>query len=286
MKARNLLPQLLMLACSTGAWAQYSVFMDSNISKADTVGQVEVLVQYDASALLDLTQKDKPVQETMMLEIGKAFSKFYSYPKFIRDSVYLADRKSKASNEIVNAHLNQYNNSRLNEITFKRYPTGKFTTLDEVGGCSLITCIEPEEQLHWTLQEDTTTFLTYACHKATCHFKGREWTAWFTPEIPVSEGPWKLCGLPGLILKAQDSEVHYTFTATGVEQVKSYRPILYSGQKHEPMTRKAYNKVHKRYYGDPVNFLNAIPGVQMTVRDEYGNKTNPKDLPYNPLERE
>lgn len=117
--------------------------------------------------------------------------------------------------------------------------------------------------------------------------KGRTWTAWFTAEIPISEGPWKLCGLPGLILKAEDSEGHYSFTATGVEQCHTYRPILFDGKKHEPMNRKAYNKVHERYYADPVGFITgSMPNVTVKVSDEHGNATkNPKNVPYNPLER-
>ena len=97
----------------------------------------------------------------------------------------------------------------------------------------------------------------------------------------------KLCGLPGLILKAEDSEGHYSFTATGVEQCHTYRPILFDGKKHEPMNRKAYNKVHERYYADPVGFITgSMPNVTVKVSDEHGNATkNPKNVPYNPLER-
>ena len=58
-------------------------------------------------------------------------------------------------------------------------------------------------------------------------------------------------------------------------------------KKHEPMNRKAYNKVHERYYADPVGFITgSMPNVTVTIKDEHGNATkNPKNVPYNPLER-
>ena len=88
-------------------------------------------------------------------------------------------------------------------------------------------------------------------------------------------------------MKAVDSEGHYSFTATGIEQCHTDRPILFDGKKHEPMNRKAYNKVHERYYADPVGFITgSMPNVTIKVSDERGNATkNPKNVPYNPLER-
>ena len=52
---------------------------------------------------------------------------------------------------------------------------------------------------------------------ATANYHGRDWTAWFTPDIPLQEGPWKLCGLPGLILEANESTGQHSFIATGLE---------------------------------------------------------------------
>ena len=49
------------------------------------------------------------------------------------------------------------------------------------------------------------------------------------------------------------------------------------------MNRKAYNKVHERYYADPVGFITgSMPNVTVKVSDEHGNATkNPKNIPYN-----
>ncbi len=41
---------------------------------------------------------------------------------------------------------------------------------------------------------------------------GRLWEAWFSPDLPFSEGPYKFSGLPGLIMKVKDARGHYEFT--------------------------------------------------------------------------
>lgn len=69
----------------------------------------------------------------------------------------------------------------------------------------------------WTFQEGQDTVLNYVCSKAVAHYSGRDYTAWFSMEIPIPCGPWKLGSLPGLILKAEDAESLVQFEAIGVE---------------------------------------------------------------------
>ena len=61
--------------------------------------------------------------------------------------------------------------------------------------------------------------LGYDCIMATANYHGRNWNAWFTPEVPMNTGPWKLLGLPGLILEAVDSTGQHHFTANGIQSV-------------------------------------------------------------------
>ncbi|RMD74282.1 MAG: GLPGLI family protein, partial [Bacteroidetes bacterium] len=56
----------------------------------------------------------------------------------------------------------------------------------------------------------------YRCQMATAHFRGRDWTAWFTRAIPVPLGPWKLIGLPGLVIEAHDASGEVAFAAKSV----------------------------------------------------------------------
>ena len=66
---------------------------------------------------------------------------------------------------------------------------------------------EPTPDIAWTLTDDTLTVSGYLCQQATCKFRGVEWCVWYTEDIPSSAGPWRLRGLPGLIVEAQ-SEAH------------------------------------------------------------------------------
>ena len=75
--------------------------------------------------------------------------------------------------------------------------------------------------LKWAITQDTKKIANYNCVKATTSFRGRQWIAWFAPEIPVPCGPWKLHGLPGLILEAYDNSNTYTIKAEKIENKKS-----------------------------------------------------------------
>lgn len=78
---------------------------------------------------------------------------------------------------------------------------------------------EPISNLDWEMLPGDSTICGYPCQKARVTFRGRTWTVWYTLELPYSDGPWKLCGLPGLILKAEDSKRDFLFSAYRISQV-------------------------------------------------------------------
>lgn len=97
---------------------------------------------------------------------------------------------------------------------------------------------EPFSEIEWSIVEDSTkSVLGYECLMATTDYHGRRWTAWFAPEIPVCDGPWKLRGLPGLILEATDEKGHHSFMTDGIETTdQPIRPVYDSG-KYDKMDR-------------------------------------------------
>ncbi|NLN34002.1 MAG: GLPGLI family protein [Flavobacteriaceae bacterium] len=61
---------------------------------------------------------------------------------------------------------------------------------------------------NWVIQEEFKEILGFKVQKASLQFRGRSWEVWFAPDLPFSEGPWKLKGLPGLVLEARDKNFH------------------------------------------------------------------------------
>ena len=232
----------------------------------------------DEKQLLD------PLKETLMLEIGQKVSKCYSYTFYLRDSVLTADYKAGASQETITQHAQAYGYSSVSYQIFKNHPMGKVTTIDRLATTNIL-CEEDNERPEWQLHPDTMTILSYPCQKATCRFRGRDYTAWYTMDIPVSDGPWKLHGLPGLILKAEDSRGHFSFTCTGLEQSRDAKPILIHTKGREKLSRKELDKMYERFYSDPIGFMEATsPNVKINITDGQGNPIKKFSEPYNPIE--
>ena len=76
---------------------------------------------------------------------------------------------------------------------------------------------EPWPLMQWTLESEKQTICGYQCQRATCHWRGRDYVAWFTSAIPMKSGPWKFGGLPGLIMKIYDTKHLYMWEAVSVE---------------------------------------------------------------------
>ena len=101
---------------------------------------------------------------------------------------------------------------------------------------------EDAPELEWEITGEHGTVASFECQKAECDFRGRRWEAWFTTEIPVGEGPWKLRGLPGLILYARDTTGQYSFEAVSVtDEPEPFYDYVYEHEK-----RTTYRKF-KRY---------------------------------------
>ncbi|HOK60174.1 GLPGLI family protein [Tenuifilum sp.] len=71
-------------------------------------------------------------------------------------------------------------------------------------------------RIEWIIESETKTIGSFQCQKATCKFRGRDYIAWFTPEIPITYGPWKLHGLPGLIVQVADIKNEVIFSAVEI----------------------------------------------------------------------
>ncbi|WP_316781078.1 GLPGLI family protein [Pedobacter antarcticus] len=182
-------------------------------------------------------------RDTLVLETGPEKSRFYDPSRQYRDSMVRASMNIPNTETIKSISVFRSENgkdlstmqgtvsSRADEgesyQIFKDLNTGKIKVVDytSVNGKSF----EYEDQvgpMDWKIQQIPDTIInSYSCKQARLNFRGREYTAWFSPEVPINDGPWKFMGLPGLIVKVEDSLQLFSFSLIGLEQTKIPVPI-------------------------------------------------------------
>lgn len=176
------------------------------------------------------------ITDTMALDIGENWSSYYfigqiKVPsnKFLpRVTRYSSDREAlekrlTAKQEILEVRdlrLNTGESAKIfknkNKKEIITIDQGPMTSVDKFALFRLTEVIPPQQ---WSINEDTLTVLNFVCRKATTFFRGRQYSAWFTLELPVNDGPWKFYGLPGMILKIEDADRVFVFNAIGLQKM-------------------------------------------------------------------
>lgn len=216
--------------------------------------------------------------DTMLLDIGAEVSRFYDPARLTRDSAIsnllgpaaqstikaMNIFKAESSKQVMGMPGTVGSNATEGEsYQILKDKNGTTTVFDYVSNMSPKLRFEENlGKLNWQLEKDIDTIATYVCQKATLKFRGRNYTAWFTPDVPLSDGPWKFSGLPGLILKVEDIDQLYSFTLIGMIQAKDPLPIMIEKTDYLKITREEYNKqIKKRSMGMYVNFNNGIVNI-------------------------
>lgn len=103
---------------------------------------------------------------------------------------------------------------------------------------------EEAPQIQWEITDEKKQISGRTVTKATGRHHGRDWTVWFDEEIPISEGPWELTGLPGLILEASDAKGEHKFFLMHMKP--SNREMLQANEKGFTITtREKVNKFRR-----------------------------------------
>ena len=223
---------------------------------------------------LNDTLTGKTKDDLLILQIGKSISKCFSHYSNQVDSLSALPNGDMIIGKMINDAMNngefmrgKYPHKRLKTYIYKNYPEGRMTVTDGL----ILQDYCYVDSLHtqiWTMCDSTREVLGYACQQATADFRGRHWTAWFATDIPVSDGPWKLGGLPGLILEAYDEGQQHVFTAVGLERVKD-EPIIFNrsfgdNQKFEQTNRLEFLRSKKKSLMDLNGYIQMETGIDLS----------------------
>jgi len=160
------------------------------------------------------------------LQVGQHCTRSFPYRKFREDT---EGYDCMTPDEFPQFRAESY--CFLPEV-WTNYPDGQVTVRDAIIP-NIYETREERKPINWELIDDTLTVAGYLCKTATCQLHGRNWTALYSEDIPTSAGPWKLCGLPGLILKAEADGGIHRFTLASLQRIAS--PIYYE---HNAITTK------------------------------------------------
>ncbi|SNU10610.1 GLPGLI family protein [Prevotellaceae bacterium KH2P17] len=197
-------------------------------------------------------QKDLKTEEKV-LEIGQHRTAYYGRWQKRREEI--ADSVTKAHGSVQEALrlIGQYPTPRSFEYVFNNYPIqGQRTIADREYKSFYYK--EPIAPITWTIQPRDTTILNMPCQFATCTYGNRKWTACFTSSIPVQAGPWKLQGLPGLILYAHDDSGIFSFECFEIRQGEGTVSIP-SLDKSIKCTKQELKRLKEESAANPVEYV-------------------------------
>lgn len=131
--------------------------------------------------------------------------------------------------------------------------------------------IKINEKLDWQILPEKDKIATFNVQKAKVNYGGRNWTAWFTTEIPIQDGPYVFSGLPGLIVKISDDKNDYNFS---LSEIKNGSEKIHYRNNGSELTWEQFKRLSENYYSDPFARMKSS-GLPIKVDDGNGNAVTP-----------
>ena len=211
----------------------------------------------------NVTERDIP----FILLTNSEESKFYCPDTESKDSLKSTPKgklmADKMLSEAVKHWIETKDESQMQAVVyktviyvFKSFPDNQYKVYDNTG-LERAYYVEPIDVIEWEVSDSTKNILGYECFMAEADYHGRHWTVWFTPEIPLNNGPWKLQGLPGLILEASELSGQHFFTATGIENSNQEMLPVYNYKQYDKSNRIDMLKMERNFRDNQNSMIKA-----------------------------
>ncbi len=254
--------------------AQFFDFPSRVIDKA------KLVITYTMKYKQDTNDLDFQREEPMLLIIGEKVSKFTSKNFYRFQQLGRQAEQEGNLRAFLDGVPGSDLRSRFSYTIYKNHPKGALSFVDKILPAFLI-YEEDLNDFQWLLLNEHDLLSDYTVQKATMHYGGRNWTAWYTTEIPVNNGPYKFGGLPGLILKIHDSEEHYVFEMIAIERMEEGILIEFHDMGWVKTNRKDFLKAEENFRNDIISRAReagAGSSAQQTAARNMARRNNPIEL--------
>lgn len=158
-------------------------------------------IQYEVTGDYSNTIGVSPINEFLIFDNYKSF---YFNTSIDNNEKKIEELISQYDINIGNVKILNYNQNEFVQVVTKPKSSKQ------------LLCLDSYEKLDWEILKESKKILGYNCNLAKTKFRGREYFAYFTTELPFSYGPWKINGLPGIVLNVYEKEKIYEYTAVKV----------------------------------------------------------------------
>ncbi len=188
---------------------------------------------YEYKSIQDVNKTSDTTKAIIYLDVFKNGSVSYDVQNYKDDSTAIS---------------RGYKLSLFSDRVYKEYPDHIF----------LITALNDDfysvsniNKMNWKISSEKREINKMIVQKATLNFGGRIWNAWFSTDIPISDGPYKFHGLPGLIIKIADSTLTHIFELISIQSIKGNLNNKMNHRKLISVDDKQYKRLYKEYRENP-----------------------------------
>lgn len=275
---------LIMLFSGRIAWGQMLTFPNTygSSEKYKIIDTAKYQITYQV--VIRLSEKAEyshiTYRDVQTLLIGNTVSATYS-----RDLLQAREAMDEVIRKKPKDPFKGSSGIAFPEDVFKGYPRkGELTTSYRLFlGVAYGQYTEPLPNFQWTIHPEKREICGYQCQRATGSFRGRNYEAWFAVGIPLSDGPWKFGGLPGLILSVEDTDKLFSFVCAEIKN-RVDKPIRFWTYEHIKTSRNKLRDIILRMHKQPVLFCEQAIGRRLYIGNTNSNRNF--SLPWVWLEKE
>ncbi len=246
-------------------------------------------VIYEYKYASDSTKIDSLKTEWMYLDINKTGSEYYSKSAFESDSIINESIKKQMASGMKSISVSR--NRQGGEVSYeveKTYPDYKISLITNIGNDTYK--VSEDRPINWKISTEKKKIGEFQTQKATTHFAGRNWIAWFTTDVPIQDGPYKFSGLPGLIVEIADEKNSHKIELKGLKKITETvqeeantqgKDIPFLKKKPIDVNRAKYLKIVAQYENDPVQGMREVlgrPNSKVMININGKEISDPKDI--------
>ncbi|WP_312399983.1 GLPGLI family protein [Chryseobacterium sp.] len=230
----------------------------------------------------DSLDKANVSEEYFILERGKDKSQFMSLNSYKRDSIMM-DMFNNPSSSLSKLDLSSIPKTNFTYRIIKDQAKNQVSFYDKIIRNDFV--YEENPAFKWQITEEKKNIGNLKCQAARLSYGGRDYKAWFTNDIPVSDGPYKFYGLPGLIVEIEDSKKQYKFELLSYKNLGGDVPLWISEKRAngKKVSKVDFNNALKNTQENLVSEISKSgftldANAEARVKDNMKRKNNPIEL--------